>query len=136
MDTFVARTLTPHPLPPGPPGYPLVGMLPSMRRNPLQCLTDAARRYGDVVYLRLGRRPPYLFSHPDHIAHVLQTHHRNYRKSELVEPLRPFLGSGLATSDGDLWRRQRRLIQPAFQRPHLAIFTTIVTDTTATLLDR
>ena len=136
MDTFVARKRTPHPLPPGPPGYPLVGMLPSMRRNPLQCLTDAARRYGDMVYLRLGRRPAYFLNHPDHIAHVLQTHHRNYRKSELVEPLKPFLGTGLATSDGDLWRRQRRLIQPAFHRPHMATFTTIVTETTATLLDR
>jgi cytochrome P450 len=82
------------------------------------------------------RRPAYFLSHPDHIAHVLQTHHWNYREDELGEPLKPFLGTGLATSDGDLWGRQRRLMQPAFHRPHMAIFTTIVTATTADLLDR
>ena len=82
------------------------------------------------------RRPAYFLSHPDHIAHVLQAHHWNYRKDELGEPLKPFLGTGLATSDGDLWGRQRRLMQPAFHRPHMETFTTIVTETTADLLDR
>jgi len=136
MQTFGTRQRTEPPLPPGPAGYPLVGTLPHLRRNPLQFLTDAARQYGDVVYLRLGRRPAYFLSHPEPIAHVLQTHHRNYRKSPLVAPLRPFLGTGLATSDGDLWRRQRRLIQPAFHRQQIATFTGIVTEATAALLER
>jgi cytochrome P450 len=136
MHIFAARKRTPHPLPPGPAGYPLVGILPHLRRNSLQFLTDAARQYGDVVLLRLGPRTAYFLRHPDHIAYVLQTNHRNYRKSHAVEQLKPFLGAGLATSDGDLWRRQRRLIQPAFHRQQMAIFAAIVIETTAALLDR
>jgi cytochrome P450 len=136
MHTVVTRQRTPPPRPPGPAGYPLVGILPHLRRNSLPFLMDAARQYGDVVYLRLGRRPAYLLSHPEHIAHVLQAHHRNYRKSPLGERIKPFLGMGLATSEGDLWRRQRRLIQPAFHRQQIAAWTGMVTATTAALLDR
>jgi cytochrome P450 len=136
MHTSVTRTRTQFPRPPGPAGYPLLGILPYLRRNPLQFLTNAARQYGDVVCLRLGPRQAYFLSHPDHIAYVLQTNHRNYRKSSMVEALRPFLGTGLATSDGDLWRRQRRLIQPAFHRQQIANLMTTVIEATAACLDR
>jgi cytochrome P450 len=124
------------PLPPGPAGYPLVGILPSLRRNSLHVLTDAMRQYGDVVSLRLGPRLAYFLSHPAHIMYVLQTQQRHYRHSPLVERIKPFLGSGLATSDGDHWYRQRRLMQPAFHRQQIARFAAIVTATTAALLDR
>lgn len=38
----------------------------------------------------------------------------NYRKAATYRPLRIFLGEGLVTSEGELWERQRRLIQPLF----------------------
>ena len=58
----------------------------------------------------------YLLNHPTHIEHVLQKNHRNYRKTPMIEKLRPVLGDGLFTSENDLWTSQRNLIQPSFSR--------------------
>src|SRR5206468_6047936 len=100
-----------HPMPPGPTGYPWLGVLPQMRRDSLRFLTATARAYGDIVTLPLGPLRVYLLCHPDHIAYVLQDHH-NYTKSRFTEQVKPVLGQGLVTSDGALWRTQRRLMQP------------------------
>lgn len=114
---------------PGPRGYPLLGILPQMRKDPLGFLTEASRRYGDVVSLRMGPMQAYLLSRPDHIQHVLQDCHRRYRKSRFVERVKPFLGEGLATSEGETWKAQRRLAQPAFHRQQIADLARVVTQT-------
>ncbi len=121
---------------PGPRGYPVVGILLSMRRDPVGFLTEAARRYGDVVSLKMGPMQAYLLSHPDHIQHVLQDHHRDYRKSRFVERVKPFLGEGLATSEGETWKAQRRLAQPAFHRQEIAALARVVTQTVDETLDQ
>lgn len=120
----------------GPRGYPLVGVLPEMWRAPLRLLMTAALGYGDVVRLRMGPRVAYLLTHPDHIKHVLQENYRNYPKSVMYRKLYPLVGRGLLTSEGDFWRRQRRLIQPGFQRERLAAFVPVMTDTTEAMLAR
>ena len=59
----------------------------------------------------------FLLNHPAHVEHVLQRNHRNYRKSPMAtEKMGAVLGEGLATSESDLWARQRKLIQPSFNR--------------------
>ena len=122
--------------PPGPLGYPLIGVLPHMRRNMLQFLTESVQHYGDVVLLRMGPKRVTLLCHPDHIAYVLQENHANYRKSEFIKKIKPFLGEGLATSEGDVWRRQRRLAQPAFHRQRIAALGGVVTDAAEEMLTR
>jgi cytochrome P450 len=85
----------------------------------LQYLTAVARQYGDVVPLRL---PPYrvvFFNHPDLIEEVLATRQRAFVKGTIVHRLGEVLGRGLITSDDELWRAQRRLIQPAFHRERI-----------------
>jgi cytochrome P450 len=64
--------------------------------------------------------PYYLFSHPDQIEQVLRSRSEHFIKDRPLQVTTSVLGSGLLTSEGDLWRRQRRLIQPAFrtQRVH------------------
>ena len=102
---------------PGPRGYPLVGILPHLRKNPLQYFVKVAREYGDVVRLDFGPKKFYLLNHPAYIKYVLHDNHANFRKGyDLVKPV---LGDGLITSEGALWRRQRRLLQPAFHRRQL-----------------
>lgn len=105
-----------------------------MRRNPLLFLTEARRRYGDFLRFRLGPYRVYLLSHPDYISHVLRKNPRNYLKDgyEHIE----IVGNGLLASEGDFWRRQRRIAQPAFHRERLAKMAETITDDTEKMLDR
>jgi len=124
--------------PPGPVGSPLVGVLPALRRDPIQLFLDAWRAYGDVVRLPLaGGRHGYLLAHPDHVRHVLQENHANYRKDPRSnEKLKETLGEGLLTAEGEHWLSQRRLMQPAFHRQRVAAFGTLMTERTLAMLDR
>jgi cytochrome P450 len=102
--------------PAGPRGYPIVGVLPMLRRDTLGFLRRAAAEFGDIVPLRILMGTAFLLNHPAHVEHVLQRNYRNYRKTPMLEKLRPVLGDGLFMSEGDLWTRQRNLIQPSFHR--------------------
>ena len=115
-------------LPPGPRGLPILGMLPAVRRNPTAVFTDAARRFGDVVFLKIGPRRAYLITNPRDIRHVLQENARNYHKSPLYDKLRASLGNGLLTSEGEFWLRQRRIAQPAFHRQRISALASIMVD--------
>ena len=106
--------------PPGPRGLPVLGMLLAIRRNPTAVFMDAARRFGDVAYLKIGPRHGYLLTNPADVRHVLQDNAANYRKSPLYDKLRQSLGNGLLTSEGAFWLRQRRIAQPAFHRQRIA----------------
>lgn len=103
-------------LPPGPRGRYLVGNLLEYSRDPLGFLSRCAREYGDVVRLEFPGPPAYLLAHPDHIERVLVANNRNFIKDRVTRSQLSILGDGLLTSDGDFWRRQRRLAQPAFHR--------------------
>ena len=128
----------PHPAatPPGPRGYPIVGVLPQLRSDPIRTFLDAADRYGDIVHLKAGPYHGYLLSDPAHIRHVLQDNARNYHKSPLYDRLRDTLGNGLLTSEDSLWLRQRRLAQPAFHRQRLVAMADAMVTCTEEMLER
>jgi cytochrome P450 len=120
MATTTAVSPTkPGPLP-GPKGHWLWGNLGDFKRDRLGFLADCARNYGDMVALRLGPRHFVLLSHPDLIERVLVDHHRQVTKHFALRLAKRTLGEGLLTSEGDFWRRQRRLAQPAFHRDRVA----------------
>ncbi|MFQ5961726.1 MAG: cytochrome P450 [Candidatus Methylomirabilales bacterium] len=122
--------------PPGPRGYPLLGLLHKAWQDPPRFFLDVALRYGEVVRLRMGVHRAYLLSHPEHIKHVLQDNFLNYVKSPpRIEKIKPLFGEGLTTSEGDAWRRQRHLIQPAFHRERIAGFTAVITDATTAMVE-
>lgn len=106
--------------PPGPKGNWLTGSLPAFRRDRLGFLSECARTYGDVVAFRLGPRKMILVNHPDQVEEVLVTNNRHYIKHFALRLTEKTLGNGLLTSEGDFWRRQRRLAQPAFHRERIA----------------
>src|SRR5260370_40042199 len=91
--------------PPGPRAYPLVGVFPRARRDPLRFFLESARTYGDVVALPLGTHRVYLVSHPDLVGHVLQETSGLRRKQPSAGRIRPRLGGGLTTGDGGEGRR-------------------------------
>jgi len=120
--------------PPGPHGYPLVGVLPMARRSPLAYLCEAARRYGDVVSLPLGLHRTYLVSHPDLVRHILQDVH-TYQKEPTAARVRALFGGSLTTIDGDRWQRERQLMLPAFHATRLTAMVPVMVRAAATMLD-
>jgi cytochrome P450 len=94
------------------------------------------REFGDFARFRMGFRVAHLVSHPDAVGHVLQDNHKNYCKGIGLAQAKRWLGEGLVTSEGEVWARQRRLIQPAFQRQRLTGFSPVVTAATGAMLDR
>ena len=121
---------------PGPRGHALFGELLPIRRDRLEFVLRMRREFGDFARFRMGFRVAHLVSHPDAVGHVLQDNHRNYHKGIGLTQAKRWLGEGLVTSEGEAWARQRRLIQPAFQRQRLAGFSPVVTAATAAMLDR
>lgn len=108
--------------PPGPKGVPLRGVFPQFLRDPLTLLSQSAATYGDIVALRFFNRTGYLLNHPAYIQHVLVDNNQNYRKGRGLGLVKPVVGEGLLTSEGDFHLRQRRLMQPAFHRHQIAAF--------------
>ncbi|MBK7896087.1 MAG: cytochrome P450 [Anaerolineaceae bacterium] len=91
--------------------------IPEIQRNPLAFLQRNAAEHGDFIHYPLGLWEVFQLNHPDLIEHVLVTNQRNYSKNTVqYNTLAKITGRGLLTSDGRFWRRQRRMIQPAFHR--------------------
>ena len=82
-------------------------------RDPLATLLDVVGE-GELRCFRLGKGRVFLLNDPEDVQHVLQHSHRSYRKSRNYDRLKLLLGQGLVTSEGELWLRQRKRIQPAF----------------------
>src|SRR5208283_3075399 len=70
----------------------------------------------------------YVVNHPDDIKHVLLSNHRNYTKGEGMGQVKLLLGNGIMTSEGDFWRRQRRMMQPCFHRRVIDRFSQLIHD--------
>lgn len=105
---------------PGPRGHWLRGNLPEFSADRLGFLDRCARDYGDVVALRFAHRRVVVLNHPDLVEEVLVTRNRQFIKHFALRMAKGTLGEGLLTSEGDFWRRQRRLSQPAFHREKVA----------------
>jgi cytochrome P450 len=109
-------------------------VLPSLMRNPPEYFAQSAAKYGPVVTLSPNRA--YLVTDLEGIKHVLQDNHTNYIKGPWYHVLRPLMGDGLFSIDGDDWKKQRRRVQPAFQRKHHPRMAAIMVDSTSRMLQR
>jgi cytochrome P450 len=112
------------PLPPGPRGRAVLRWLLRLRHQegPLEMLAYMGERYGDVALLDTPKQKVVVVRGPEAVRHVLMANQDNYRKSNQYELIDPVLGKGLVTSSGELWQRQRKLVQPMFAKRHLAPF--------------
>lgn len=123
-------------VPPGPPATAGLRLLLALGRDRLGMMTSAATEYGDVARLPVGPKRLYFFNHPDHAKHVLADNNANYQKGIGLVHARRALGDGLLTSDGELWRKQRRVIQPAFQNRRLTQYAGVVGQEATRLAER
>lgn len=109
--------------------------LAQMARDPLEFIHTNRLEYGDIFSLNLPIGDLVIVTSPEYAQHVLQEKHRNYRKSMAYDILKIFLGEGLLTSEGDFWRKQRRLAQPAFHRERLAEITRTMSELAAEMAE-
>lgn len=122
---------------PGPPGHFLLGNLPEFRRDVLGLVVSAAAEYGDVVRCRLGPQVVHLINHPEPIQHILQKNSANYDKdTRSSAAIKSISGDSLLTANGDFWKRQRRMDQPAFHHRQIAGFASQMTAATAAMLEK
>lgn len=99
---------------------PLLGVLPRLIADPTGLAVELMRASEAVVPLRLGGATVYFVHHPDHLRHILLDNERNYVKGPLFARADMIVGNGLVVSQGEAWRRQRRLMQPPLSPQHLA----------------
>ena len=121
---------------PGPPRRAAPGLLKRLAGDRLALMTEAAAEYGDAARIAIGPKTLYFFNHPDHAKHVLADNAANYHKGIGLIQARRALGDGLLTSEGELWRKQRRMIQPAFQHKRIAEQAGAVAEEAAKLVAR
>jgi cytochrome P450 len=99
-------------------------------------MSEAVREYGDAVRVAIGPKKLYIFNHPDHAKHVLADNAANYHKGIGYTEAKRALGDGLLTSEGALWKEQRRTIQPVFQHKRIAAQADVIIDEALGLVDR
>lgn len=123
-------------IPPGPkPRFPL-GNIPEFSRDTLQFLLDI-RQYGDLASFKFGPFVAYVATHPDLVHQVLVTDADKVRKPlGIVSALYPVLGNGLFSSDGEFWKRQRKLVQPAFHTKRIGAYGQVMVDYANAIGDR
>jgi cytochrome P450 len=120
---------------PGPNARSATLLLAAMVRDPLAGYLALAAEYGDTVRIPISPRSSvFMLTRPEHAEHVLAQNQDNYVKAFTYRPLRALIGNGLLTSEGEDWRRHRRLIQPLFSRRDVRAFGPAMTDATARML--
>jgi cytochrome P450 len=102
---------------PGPSALWVLARVRAIQADPLSVLEEARAHFGNLVYLPLGRPGAVLVNEPEAVRHVLQANARNYTKATVQwAQMASIVGEGLLTSEAEVWRKQRRLMQPAFSR--------------------
>lgn len=136
MNTRPAKTHSKKIRAPGPRENFLLGSLMPFRRDAITMLTQSARDHGDIVRFRLGPMVVHLVNRPEYVEHVLLHRAANYDKqTRSVSKIRATCGNSLLSSDGEMWLRHRRLIQPVFRQQHLEQFVPVITETTTSMLE-
>jgi cytochrome P450 len=123
-------------IPPGPPRRAALGILRKLRADRLGLMSEAVTEYGDAVRVAIGPKTLYIFNHPDHAKHVLADNAANYHKGIGYTEAKRALGDGLLTSEGALWKEQRRTIQPVFQHKRIAAQADVIIDEALGLVAR
>ena len=123
-------------VPPGPPRRAAIEVLRKLRADRLGLMSEAVTEYGDAVRVAIGPKKLYIFNAPDHAKHVLADNAANYHKGIGYTEAKRALGDGLLTSEGALWKEQRRTIQPVFQHKRIAAQADVIVDEALGLVGR
>ncbi|KVP92691.1 cytochrome [Burkholderia ubonensis] len=121
---------------PGPHGSMLMGNLSEYKRDPITMLLRLQQQYGDIARNRLGPFLTHALARPEYVQHVLNDNHHNYARGRFYDNFKMFFGNGLLTTDGEFWRRHRRVVQPLFHRKQVDTHIKAVGDSALALVER
>jgi cytochrome P450 len=102
-----------------PEAKPIVGHLIQFKKNPLDFFLRQSQVMGPLYKINLLNKEYVVLNHPDAIRHVLVNNVKNYSRRKSYAFLQELLGDGLLTSEGESWKKQRRLTQPVFSKDQL-----------------
>ncbi|MET9466446.1 cytochrome P450 [Streptomyces sp. NPDC006544] len=111
--------------PVAPGRLPLLGHALHLWRRPIAFL-ESLREHGDIVRLDIGTWPVHVLTSPEHVHAVLVQQANQFGRGRIFDRLRPVFGNGIVTTDGDFHRKQRRMMQPAFHRNHIAEYVQVM----------
>jgi cytochrome P450 len=99
-------------------------------------LGEQFQRYGDIYKASIYGTDAYVLTGPQYVEHVLLKRWQNYPKGQAIKRIALLLGNGLMVSKGEFWTRQRRMMQPAFNRSALGALVGVITVANAGLLEK
>lgn len=116
-------------------GFPVVGNLPQFARNPIGFLNRLQSELGDVAAFSLMGSRSVLVSHPQDVDRVLLETGKRYNngKSGNMLAMKAILGNGLVASEGDFWRKQRKLMAPSFHHQSIKKYADLIVTCTQDL---
>jgi cytochrome P450 len=94
------------------------------------------QRYGEIFEASIFGVSAYVIRRPEHAQHVLRRNWQNYARGQAIKRIALLLGNGLIVSEGEFWKRQRRMVQPAFHRNAIAALVTVITAANSRLLEK
>jgi len=116
-----------------PPG-PQAGFDLGATDETLALMRECFPLYGDIyrVFSKTRGVYDYVINNPEDIKRIMLSNHRNYTKGSGMDRVKILLGNGIMTSEGAFWRRQRRMMQPAFHRRVIDQFSQLISDVNRT----
>lgn len=117
----------------------VLGFMRQYERDTIGLFLDSFERYGEIHQFEVMGSKNVQLSHPEHIHQVLVSQANKFGKDNTyTDPnrgLARFMGTGLVTSNGDFWRRQRKLMQPAFHHQRIMGYADTMIRLTNRLID-
>lgn len=109
----------------------------SILKNPLPFHEKNFNKLGDIFRLKIGFGKSVLFCRDAILLnHVLQKNQKNYTKSSIqTKDVAKYIGKGLLTAEGEVWQKQRKLIQPAFHKSQLMLLLDTIQNTISAELE-
>lgn len=119
------------------PGLPILGNMREIQQKEiLRFAEELQTAHGDLAQFKVGPFSLVFVCNPDHLYHIFVKNAANYIKGPRYDLLRLLLGNGLVTSEGALWRQQRRLIQPTFTPKAVLHFQEMMVQVTQKMVER
>ncbi|KGP72163.1 cytochrome P450 [Pontibacillus yanchengensis] len=103
----------------GPKGKLIRGHLPAFKQDPLAFLDKIRKEHDDMAKIRFAHQTIYHILDANLIKEILITQASSFQKARAFKQIKPFVGEGLLTSEGDFHKQQRRIMQPPFTQHHI-----------------